>query len=75
VDLFPGAPYYDFVVWSAEKRWEKLHYIRQNPVRRGLVLEPKQWRWSSARDWLTDEAGPVLVNEAQRAEMKVRPVA
>ncbi len=67
--------YYDFVVWSAEKRWEKLHYIHQNPVRRGLVLEPKQWRWSSARDWLTDEAGPVLVNEAQRAEMKVRPVA
>jgi putative transposase len=67
--------YYDFVVWSAEKRWEKLHYIHQNPVRRGLVLEPKHWRWSSARDWLTDEAGPVLVNEAQRAEMKVRPVA
>jgi hypothetical protein len=41
----------------------------------GLVLEPQQWPWSSARDWLTGKTGPVLVNEALRAEMKVRPVA
>jgi putative transposase len=26
--------FYDFVVWGAEKRWEKLHYSHQNPVRR-----------------------------------------
>ena len=67
--------FYNFAVWTADKRWEKLHYIHQNPVRRGLVLEPQQWPWSSARDWLTEETGPVLVNEALRAEMKVRPVA
>jgi len=67
--------FYDFVVWGAEKRWEKLHYIHQNPVRRGLVHEPQQWLWSSARDWLTEETGPVLVNEALRADMKVHPVA
>jgi putative transposase len=66
--------FYDFAVWTAEKRWEKLHYIHENPVRRGLVLEPQQWKWSSARYWLCGEAGPVLVNEALRAEMKVRRV-
>jgi putative transposase len=62
--------FYDFAVWSAEKRWEKLHYMHQNPVRRGLVLEPEQWAWSSAGGWLRGEIGPVLVNEALRAEMK-----
>jgi putative transposase len=67
--------FYDFVVWSAQKRQEKLHYMHQNPVRRGLVREPEQWRWSSARDYLLEEAGPVLVNEKIRAEMKVKPAA
>jgi putative transposase len=27
-------------------------YIHNNPVRRGLVQRPEDWRWSSARDWL-----------------------
>ena len=56
------------------KGWATRHYLHQNPVRRGLVLEPQQWPWSSARDWLTDEAGPVLENEVLRAEMKLRPI-
>ena len=51
------------------------HYIHQNPVRRRLVLEPEQWQWSSARDYLWGEPGTVFVNEPLRAEMKVRPVA
>jgi putative transposase len=67
--------FYDFAVWTAAKRQEKLHYIHQNPVRRGLVLEPDQWAWSSARDWLQGEPGPVLINESLRAEMKIRSVA
>jgi len=67
--------FYDFAVWTAEKRQEKLHYIHQNPVRRGLALEPEHWQWSSARDYLGGEAGPVLVNEPLRAEMRARPVA
>jgi putative transposase len=67
--------FYDFAVWSAAKRQEKLHYIHQNPVRRGLILEPEQWAWSSARYYLLGEPGPVVVNEPLRAEMKVRPVA
>jgi putative transposase len=66
------ARFYDFVVYTKKKREEKLHYMHQNPVRRGLVLTPEQWPWSSARDYLCDEAGPVLVNEPLGAEMKVR---
>jgi putative transposase len=67
--------FYDFVVRTYEKRQEKLHYIHQNPVRGSLVLEPWQWRWSSAPHYLRGKGGPVLVNELIMAEMKVRPVA
>jgi hypothetical protein len=34
-----------------------------NPVKRGLVELPEQWRLSSYRFYLLDEAGPVRVNE------------
>ena len=64
--------FYDFVVWTPRKRMEKLRYMHRNPVRRGLVLEPEQWRWSSFRDYAYDEHGPVLVNEQKKAELKVR---
>ena len=64
--------FYDFVVWSHAKRLEKLRYIHRNPVKRGLVLEPEQWPWSSFRHYAYDEAGPVLVDEQQPAELKFR---
>ena len=64
--------FYDFVVWSHAKRLEKLRYIHRNPVKRGLVLQPEQWRWSSFRHYAYDEAGPVLVDEPQPAELKFR---
>ena len=66
--------FYDFVLWSAEKRHEKLHYIHQNPVKRGLVDKPEQWRWSSARHYLLGESGPVLANERVEAKMRIRQV-
>ena len=34
---FWQARYYDFNVFSAAKRMEKLNYMHQNPVTRGLV--------------------------------------
>jgi putative transposase len=39
--------YYDFNVWSDRKRIEKLRYIHNNPVKRGLVANPEEWEWSS----------------------------
>jgi len=41
--------FYDFNVWTARERAEKLRYMHQNPVQRGLVESPEQWRWSSFR--------------------------
>jgi len=39
--------FYDFNVWSRKKKIEKLNYMHMNPVKRGLVAHPKDWRWST----------------------------
>jgi putative transposase len=39
--------FYDFNVWSRKKKVEKLAYRQMNPVKRGLVENPKDWPWSS----------------------------
>jgi REP-associated tyrosine transposase len=41
------ARFYDFNVYSAKKKKEKLEYMHANPVRRGLVGDPSVWVWSS----------------------------
>jgi putative transposase len=64
--------FYDYNVRSQHKRVEKLRYIRRNPVRRGLVAAPEQWRWSSFRDYAHRESGPVRVNDWTVLKMKVR---
>ncbi len=35
--------YYDFNVFSHNKRVEKLRYMHRNPVARGLVEKPEEW--------------------------------
>jgi putative transposase len=47
--------FYDFAVWTKDKHIEKLRYIHRNPVKRGLVLEPQDWRWSSFRHYARTE--------------------
>ncbi len=39
--------FHDFNVWSHKKKIEKLDYMHNNPVKRGLVLHPRDWPWSS----------------------------
>jgi putative transposase len=58
--------FYDFVIFTEKKRVEKLRYMHRNPVKRGLVVKPQEWWWSSFRHYAYDERGPVLVNEPQR---------
>ena len=64
--------YYDFNVWSEEKRVEKLRYMHRNPVVRGLVERPEDWRWSSFRHYAMGEVGVVEIESewtAQRREL------
>jgi putative transposase len=67
--------FYDFNVWSARKRIEKLRYMHRNPVKRGLVLEPEQWEWSSFRSYAYQEVGRVRVNLWPEAVLKIRASA
>jgi putative transposase len=69
------ARFYDFNVWSSRKRAEKLRYMHENPVKRGLVESPELWRWSSYRAYAFGEVGPVMVNEWQVLKLKVRAPA
>jgi putative transposase len=41
---FWQARFYDFNVWREKQRVEKLKYMHHNPVKRGLVASPEQWR-------------------------------
>ena len=67
--------FYDFNVWSARKRIEKLRYMHCNPVKRGLVLEPEQWEWSSFRSYAYREVGRVRVNLWPEPVLKIRGAA
>jgi putative transposase len=44
---FWQARYYDFNVYTPDKRSEKIQYMHKNPVKRGLVAKPGDWVWSS----------------------------
>jgi putative transposase len=67
--------FYDFNVWSRHKLFEKLRYMHDNPVKRGLVESPALWRWSSYRFYTFRETGPVRVDGWQVLKLKVRPPA
>jgi hypothetical protein len=54
--------FYDFNVWSEKKFKEKLEYMHANPVKRGLVLHPKDWPWSSWRHYALGEQGSIRVD-------------
>jgi putative transposase len=58
---FWQARCYDFNVWTAKKRLEKLVYIHGNPVRRGLAEKPEDWEWSSFRHYATGVDGMVEI--------------
>ena len=64
--------FYDFNVWSQRKEVEKLKYMHRNPVVRGLVEKPEDWRWSSYRSYAYGEDGPVRINDWRWWEEKIR---
>jgi putative transposase len=54
--------FYDFNVYSAGKRREKLDYMHANPVKRGLVEDPSVWIWSSAGFYVKGDPGLVPID-------------
>ena len=42
---------------------QKMDYLHHNPCRKGLVLNPEDWRFSSARYWLKGEQNDVQLSD------------
>ena len=51
-----GGKSYDMNIWSPKKRDEKLNYMHNNPVKRGLLKHPGDWPWSSWRFYFWNDA-------------------
>ena len=48
----------------SEKVWkQKMDYLHYNPCRKGLVLHPEDWRFSSALYWATRKENEVLISD------------
>jgi putative transposase len=54
--------FYDFNVFTHKKRVEKIRYIHNNPVTRGLVESAKDWKWSSYALYQGGTKGPVQID-------------
>jgi putative transposase len=57
--------YHPQSIRTDEVMLQKLRYIHLNPVRRGHVLEPEHWRYSSAHEWLTGSSPAIRVDECR----------
>jgi len=42
--------FFDRALRTVKAYHEKVEYIHLNPVKRGLVTKPEEWRWSSTHD-------------------------
>jgi REP-associated tyrosine transposase len=66
--------YYDRNVRDAREFGVKLRYLHRNPVKRGLVKEPGDWKWSSFRHYAFREIGVVEIESewtARDRELKM----
>ena len=68
---------YDRNVRDYEEFGEKLNYIHNNPVKRGLCSRPEDWPWSSCRHYLTGEHGSIEIESewTARARERARVIA
>jgi putative transposase len=52
--FWQSGPGYDRNIRDDDELLEKIKYIHENPVKRGLVDRPEEWEWSSAAEGGTD---------------------
>ncbi len=72
---FWQARYYDFNVYTNAKHVEKLKYMHCNPVTRGLVQKPEDWKWSSFRHYQTGDRDTVEIESWWTAMRREQGIA
>jgi putative transposase len=60
-EKFWQTRYYDFNTFTTGKFVEKVRYIHRNPVTRGLVARPEDYRWSSFNHYATGELRTIQI--------------
>jgi putative transposase len=54
---------YDRNIIKRDTLLKTIDYIHDNPVRKGLVKSPGDWKWSSFGDWYDNRQGPVKIDK------------
>ncbi len=54
--------FYDFNVYTGRKITEKLNYMHLNPLKRNLVIHPKDWPWSSWSHYAIVDGGLIPID-------------
>lgn len=62
--------YFDRNIHSEAARSEVIRYIHRNPVKRGLVASPEQYRWSSFNHYATGFRGVVEIESEWTARLR-----
>jgi putative transposase len=62
--------YFDSNVHGEEARSDVIRYIHRNPVKRGLVARPEQYRWSSFTHYATGIPGIVEIESEWTAALR-----
>lgn len=65
-ELWQGR-FFDHALRTVKDYWETVEYNHLNPVRRGLVKHPEQWRWSSYSEY----AGLDGVEQERQCGLKI----
>ena len=70
--VFWQKRYYDRNIRNEREFTQKLRYIHLNPVKRGLVRDPGEWKWSSFRHYALREKGVVEIESEWTARDRER---
>lgn len=62
--------YFDANIRGESERSEVIRYIHRNPVKRGLVASPEQYRWSSFNHYATGIRGVVEIESEWTARLR-----
>jgi len=73
-EKFWQTRYYDFNTFTTGKFVEKVQYIHRNPVTRGLVNKPEDYRWSSFNHYATGEPSTILIDSQWTSRKAIRRV-
>ena len=55
--------FYDFNIYSYEKLEQKVDYINNNAVKHGLVSDPVEYKYSSARNYYFNDQSIIKIDE------------